>query len=186
MYPVLFDPSRFGVVLAGSGPSALRRLQGLDDAGAQKVTVFSPDADAQLLDAAGDRLVDRLPGRQDLAHAGLVLVAGLADEVAEPIAVMARELGVPVNVEDRKKWCDFHVPAVVRRGDLLLTVSTGGQCPGLSSKIREMLSALFGVEWAERLSDLGKERESWRAGGADIPTLRARTKEWIDQKGWFS
>ncbi len=59
-----------------------------------------------------------------------------------------------VNVEDVLPLCDFHVPAVVRRGDLLLTASTGGAAPGLARALREWLAQNFGPEWTDRLKDI--------------------------------
>ncbi len=86
-----------------------------------------------------------------------------------------------VNVEDVLPLCDFHVPAIVRQGDLLLTASTGGTAPGLARALREHLAESFGPEWRERLADLAQERarfaarpdarrgfpESPRAGGGE-------------------
>ena len=70
---------------------------------------------------------------------------------ARPLVALARAAGVLVNLEDVKAWCDFHNPSIVRRGDLLLTVSTGGQSPGLAARIRRQLEQSFGPEWALRL-----------------------------------
>jgi precorrin-2 dehydrogenase/sirohydrochlorin ferrochelatase len=185
MYPVVFDPKSLRVALVGDGDAALRRLQGLDGAGAERVALFSPSPSHQLREAAGARLTERLPVADDLAGVQLVLVAGLADEVSGALADLARGLGIPVNVEDRKQWCDFHVPAVVRRGDLLLTISTGGASPGLAARIRKQLAGQFGPEWAERLDGLAAARAAWKGEGADPGELKARTEEWIDQRGWL-
>ena len=59
----------------------------------------------------------------------------------------------------------FHVPAIVRRGDLLLTASTGGQVPGLARALREWLAEAFGPEWTGRLKDLSLARARWRSEG---------------------
>ena len=83
-------------------------------------------------------------------------------------------LGVLVNVEDVLPLCDFHVPAIVRRGDLLLTASTGGQAPGLARPLRESLAEQFGPEWTGRLKDLGLARAKWRAAG---PVARAKSPQ---------
>lgn len=185
MYPVLFDPARVRAIVVGRGPGAARRIAGLEAAGVKEIKVFAPDADAVLGAKAGMRLVPGLPSKADLNGATLVLVAGLDDDVSEDIALAAREAGIPVNVEDRPPWCDFHLPATVRRGDLLLTVSTGGRSPGLARALREHLEGLFGAEWEERLEALAKARETWRSEGADPSEVSRRTQEWIDREGWF-
>jgi len=79
---------------------------------------------------------------------------------------MAREQGILVNVEDVPELCDFHVPATIRRGDLLLTVSTGGKAPGLAKLIREWLEKKLGLEWSDRLHELAQARARWRGEGA--------------------
>lgn len=184
MYPVVFPAGAFKAVLVGAGEAALRRLAGLDAAGAT-VRVFSPDANGLLAEVAADRLSIGLPKPRDLAGATLVFVAGLDDLAAGSIADAARASGVPVNVEDRPALCDFHVPAMLRRGDLLLTVSTGGAAPGLAARLRAKLDGDFGPEWGERLAALAAERVRWKAEGADIAELSRRTREWLDRQGWF-
>ncbi|MDH3240280.1 MAG: siroheme synthase [Alphaproteobacteria bacterium] len=185
MYPILFDPARVRAVVVGRGVGAVRRVTGLEAAGVTDFNVFVPGADAELAAVAGARLRPGLPERPDLEAANMILVAGLEDRVAEGIARAARELGVAINVEDRTQWCDFHLPATVRRGDLLLTASTGGRSPGLARALRRHLEGLFGPEWEGRLDALAKAREAWRAEGSDPSELSKRTQEWIDREGWF-
>ncbi len=185
MYPVLFDPARVRAVVVGRGAGAVRRIAGLEAAGVAEIAVYAPDPDDDITARAGERLIPRLPEDAELAAATMVLVAGLADAEAERIAAAARAAGVAVNVEDRIPWCDFHLPATVRRGDLLLTASTGGKSPGLARALRHHLEAQFGPEWAARLDALAAARQSWRDEGCDFPELSRRTQEWIDREGWF-
>src|SRR5262249_60100697 len=94
--------------------------------------------------------------------------AGLRDEEAADLAALARRERVLVNVEDRPLLCDFHSVAAVHRGDLLLTVSTGGASPGLAARIRARLAAEFGPEWAERVALLRAQRDGWRRNGGGV------------------
>jgi len=88
-----------------------------------------------------------------------------------------------VNVEDRPALCDFHSVAEVRRGDLLLTVSTGGASPGLAARIRARLAGEFGPEWADRLAQLRGQRAVWRCDGRD---LAAETDALLQANGWLA
>ena len=185
MYPVSFDPARVRAVVVGRGRGAVRRINGLEAAGVTDIRVFAPEPDSEIRAKAGARLVARLPVAEDLGGANLVLVAGLEDGAAETIANAARGLGVAVNVEDRPALCDFHLPATLRRGDLLLTASTGGRSPGLARAVRDHLDGVFGPQWAGRLDALAEARQGWRAEGADSPTVARRTQEWIDREGWL-
>jgi precorrin-2 dehydrogenase/sirohydrochlorin ferrochelatase len=94
-------------------------------------------------------------------------------------------LGVLVNVEDVLPLCDFHVPAVVRRGDLLLTASTGGQVPGLARALRETLADQFGPEWTVRLKELGLARAKWRSEGLSPREVSQNVRDLIVRMGWL-
>ena len=76
-----------------------------------------------------------------------------------------------VNVEDRPALCDFHSVAEVRRGDLLLTVSTNGGSPRLAARIRARLESEYSADWSERLAILSSWRKVWRQQGRDISEL---------------
>jgi precorrin-2 dehydrogenase/sirohydrochlorin ferrochelatase len=97
----------------------------------------------------------------------------------------ARPAGILVNVEDVPELCDFHVPATVRRGDLLLSISTGGKAPGLARLIREWLEARFGPQWSYRLDHLGQRRAQWRGDGQSPSEVSRRTREFVEQRHWL-
>lgn len=186
MFPVLLDVSQLHVVLIGEGEEAEKRLALLDAAGAAHVRLFSGAPSAALVAAAGERLAGERPSDEALKGAGVVFIAGLDEAEAVALAGKARGFGRLVNTEDRKPLCDFHVPSVMRRGDLLLTVSTGGKSPGLARRLRLRLEALFGPEWAGRLEDLSRQRDAWRAEGISLGELARRADAYIDEKGWLS
>lgn len=185
MLPLCLDVRRLKIVLAGDGPAACRRLALLDAAGAGQVTVYTETGGPDLAEAAGDRLVRRLPEPADLADTRLLLVAGLADAAAARLTAVARAMGILVNVEDRRSWCDVHMPAVIRRCDLVLTVSTNGRSPGLARRLKRFLEALFGPEWATRVDEVANRRARWREDGADTATLGRLTDELVARRGWL-
>jgi precorrin-2 dehydrogenase/sirohydrochlorin ferrochelatase len=185
MIPLIVDPARVAIALVGRGRAAERRLEQLLEAGAARLAVFS-DAPAERLAArAGKRLRERLPGPDDLAGIALMWIADLPAAAAAPLARAACAAGCLVNVEDVTALCDFHNPAQVRRGDLLLTVSTGGRSPGLAARIRRELAGAFGSEWAQRLDRLAAKREAWRRPGRDLAELARLTNATIDAEGWL-
>jgi precorrin-2 dehydrogenase/sirohydrochlorin ferrochelatase len=98
-------------------------------------------------------------------------------EERDAIARAARDRGVLVNVMDDIPNCDFAAPAVVRRGDLVLAISTGGRSPALARKLREELEERFGSEWAEVLEVLREVREETLPL---LPDLRKRSRLWND------
>ncbi len=185
MFPIALDVARLETALIGNGSAAARRLGGLDDAGAGRVTVFADAPSAALRDAAGDRLVERLPDAADLARFRIVLIAGLGDADTARLASLARATGALVNVEDRPAWCDFHVQSVIRRGDLTVGISTNGRAPGLAKRLRRHLEGLIAPVWAGRLEELANRREGWRGDGADLHTVMRRTDAVIEKGRWL-
>jgi precorrin-2 dehydrogenase len=93
----------------------------------------------------------------------------------DAIAVAARDRGVLVNVMDDVSNCDFAAPAVVRRGDLVLAISTGGRSPALARKLREELEGRFGAQWGDVVDVLLEVRQETLAL---LPDLRERSRRW--------
>lgn len=153
--------------LCGEGNALGRRARLLVDAGL-KARLLPVDFDDGQLDGLS-----------------VLFVAGLDIQGSHAIAARARARRVLVNVEDEPDLCDFRVPAIVRRGDLLLTVSTGGHSPGLSRRLREWLETQFGKEWESRLAQLSDERARWRADGIAPSDVSLRTSELISREGWL-
>jgi precorrin-2 dehydrogenase/sirohydrochlorin ferrochelatase len=99
---------------------------------------------------------------------------------------MADRAGVLLNVEDDNARSDFHSPAVVRRGDLTVAISTGGKHPGLAAAIRRQIDACFDPEWGARLDRAAALRSRWRAAGLDTATIARRTMSWLDREAGLS
>ena len=167
MLPLVLNSANLKAGLAGRGPGRDRRAALLAEAGVEVRLLPEPVTDDLL------------------ASLQVLFVAGLPDGEARDVAVRARALGVLVNVEDVLPLCDFHVPAIVRRGDLLLTASTGGQVPGLARALRESLADQFGPEWTVRLKELGLARAKWRAQGLSPREVSQHVRELIVRMGWL-
>ncbi len=167
MLPIVLNAEGVSVGLAGLGEALARRRAMLTEAGVTPV----------LIEADGDV--------QDLQGLSVLFVAGLERPDAEILAVQARGQGILLNVEDEPDLCDFHVPAIIRRGDLLLTVSTGGMAPGLARLLREWLEQRLGLEWSGRLREVAQTRAGWRAAGQPPAEVSQRTRDYIVQRGWL-
>lgn len=183
MFPVILDLSQVDVVLVGNGPAAARRLKQLRAGGASSLQIFSTDPCEELKALGGAQIISRWPDEDEVAMAGLLFLADMPAGDTERLASWARAYKVLVNSEDDRPHCDFHVPAMIRRGDLLLTVSTNGHSPGLARYLRQRLEADYGPEWAERLERLSALRLQWKAGGAGIPELAALTNDFLAREG---
>jgi precorrin-2 dehydrogenase/sirohydrochlorin ferrochelatase len=186
MLPIALDLARLPVAVVGRGAGALQRLALLDQAGARRVVVFSDAPDAVLAAAAGDRLRHRLPRHDDLAGTAVLLVCDLPRPLAVALAADGRALKLLVNVEDATALCDFHMPAIVRRGDLVLAISTGGKSPGLARALKRQLERLFDARWAARLEHLARRRRRWRASGRSAQEVSGLTQRLLDRSGWLA
>lgn len=160
LYPVFLELAGRRAVVVGGGRVAERKALALLEAGAA-VVVVAPETTPSLAAAAAEsQLVWHrrpfVPG--DLAGAALAFAATDRREVNAAVAAEARAAGVPCNVADDPEACDFLVPALVRRGDLLIAISTGGASPAVARRVRETLEARFGPEWAPYLDLLSAVR----------------------------
>lgn len=173
MLPLLFLPST-PVLLVGRGTAFHKRLALLQAAGVTDLVLFGEAPHA----------TTGLPTEGDIAKARLIFAAGLTDAESEAIAAQARALHIPVNVEDVPHLCDVHVPAILRRGDLILTVSTAGGAPALSAAIRGWLEEAFGPEWAEHLEEVAALRARLRATGASPREVIGAVGAHLAAAGW--
>lgn len=185
MVPIVLDPRSVRMILVGNGSATVRRLEWLAEGGATDCPVFSASPTDALVAAAGDRLRQRLPGDEELADAQLVWIVDLAAAEAADLAAAARRWDAMVNVEDRLGDCDFHNPAVVRRGDLLVGVSTGGRCPGLASLLRRRIGEILTPGWGQRLEEIEVQRLLWRAQGLGFAAIAERIEAYVDSRGWL-
>ena len=185
MFPVMLDLGSLKAMLVGEGELAERRLAALDASGAAHLEVYSGSPTPALVKQAGKRLKGARPTGEAFRGARVVFIAGLGDAESVALAGQARAAGALVNTEDVKPLCDFHVPSVMRRGDLTITVSTGGKAPGLSRRLRRHLEGLFGSEWAGRLDEVGRQRKTWRMQGLEAADVGRRVDAYIEEKGWL-
>jgi precorrin-2 dehydrogenase/sirohydrochlorin ferrochelatase len=172
MIPIHLDPAMVEVGLVGRGALAVRRLGWLETLGARPA-IYSDAPSLDLTRAAGDRLTQRLPDSVEIRRLGALWIADLDADSAAEIANEARALGVLVNVEDCRAFCDFHTPAVVQRGGLLLTAGTGGASPAVAKAARRRLEAAFPAVWGEALAEIAAARERLRADQAGFQALVA-------------
>lgn len=182
MIPLFLDPAKSRIGLIGRGELAARRLKWLR-AGRARPQAWSDDPEAALIGEAGADLIRRLPTEAELRTLHAVWIADLPRDVAAPLADAARAAGVLVNVEDVVDLCDFHTPAVVRRGKLTLAAGTGGASPAATRAVREKLEATFPESWGEALSDIERSRIDLRKQGAGLDALSADARARLAQHG---
>lgn len=160
-YPINLNLKDRLVVVVGGGKVAARKAARLVGAGARVTAVAPTLADSLAALAAEGRLLHLARGYQpgDLAGAMLAFAATDDPAVNRQVVREARELNILVDSVDAPRDSDFATPATLERGDLLITVSTGGASPSLSRRIVDQLGPLFGPEYSEAVALLGAVRE---------------------------
>jgi uroporphyrin-III C-methyltransferase/precorrin-2 dehydrogenase/sirohydrochlorin ferrochelatase len=159
-YPVSLELTDRPCVVIGGGELAEHKTYSLMDAGA-RVTVIAPDATSSLEELAEQgaiALVKRQYRRGDLADAFLAIAATDDGATNGEIFAEAEERRVLLNAVDDIEHCHFAVPSIVRRGDFLVALSTGGKAPALAKRLRAELSDRFGDEFEELVDLLGEVR----------------------------
>jgi len=167
-------------VVVGGGEVAERKVETLLDFGAH-VCVVSPVLTPTLEAWASEGRITverRLYQEGDLEGAALAIGATDDRDVHKRVASEAKQLGILVNIVDDTGLCTFIAPAIVKRGDLVIAISTGGASPALAKQIRRELEVAYGQEYTEVLEAFQKLRERAKRELTDPGARRAFLK-WI-------
>ena len=148
-YPIFVEMTGRPCAVVGGGLVAERKVAALFEAGA-RVTVISPNLTTCLQSWASEGRLNHVARdyrRGDLGGFEMVFVATDNAEVNAAIARDGREQRVWVNSADDLSHCDFILPSVLRRGELVVAVGTGGSSPALARAIREELESYFSADY---------------------------------------
>ncbi len=162
--PIFVDLAGRRCVVIGGGEVANRKVLALIDAAA-RVCVISPTLVPGLRELAAAGAIEYLAREwkpSDLEGSALVFAATDDAELHRKIAREARSLGIPINVADDPDLCDFIAPAVMRRGDLQVAVSTSGAGPAMAARVRRDIEAAIGPEYEVALGIIRAARSYLR------------------------
>jgi precorrin-2 dehydrogenase/sirohydrochlorin ferrochelatase len=175
-YPINLVLAGKPVLVVGGGRVARRKVEGLLACGAA-VTVVAPEVDADLAALDGVTFERRPyePGEAGDRRWGGVVTATDGRAGNQPVFDDADAAGEWVNSADDPERCTFTLPALVRRGPLLLTASTGGHSPAVSSWVRGRLEQEFGAEYETLIDLLAEERAAIQAEGRSTEGLAWQT-----------
>jgi len=154
----------------GGGEVGARKAEHLVFCGA-RVVVLARELVFALKRLKQEGRIEHIEADYEAAYLnGAFMVIGATNnaEVNKKISTDARVLGIMVNIADDPLQCDFIQPAVVRQGDLVISVSTGGKSPALAKKLKAELEASFGQEYAIFLDIMGKLREERMVRGCPV------------------
>ncbi len=169
LFPMFMKLAGRPCLVVGAGKVGEPKIGGLIDTGARvHVVALAPSDQVRAWANAGKiELELRTFSNNDLDEKFLAVVATPSRSLNEFIYREAQRRGVLCNVVDVPEYCDFFYPAVVRRGDLQIAISTGGQSPSLAQKLRQQLEQQFGEGYAEWVRQLGETRRLILASDLD-------------------
>ena len=189
-YPLFIDLQDRRVLIVGGGSVAEHKVESVIEAGAA-VTLVAPELTPELqrLATFGSIEVRKRKFKEgDLEGALLVISATDDPAIQEQVAAAARARKIPVNTVDQPRLCDFIVPAIVRRGDVILAISTSGKSPALAAALRAKLDSVVTNDAARAARILGEVRSDVHLRFTD-PDQRKEVFERIVESGildWIS
>ena len=160
-YPIFLNLTGQPCIVIGGGAVAERKVEGLLQAGAW-VTVVSPTLTSKIISVAAQEAIRHIPRAYqagDLRGYALAFVATADPGVSAEVAREGRDLGVWVNAADDPSHCNFILPSLLQRGELMVAVSSGGSSPALSRAIREELESYFTEDYTTLAEVVGEVRE---------------------------
>ncbi len=160
LFPMFMKLEGRRCLVVGAGSVGEPKISSLMVSGAQ-VRVVALHATAAVADWARQGNIAweaRAFDASDLDGVFLVIAATNSRELNAAIFRDAQARNILCNVVDDPDYCDFYYPAVVRRGELQIAISTNGQSPALAQRIRRELEIQFGPEYGEWLKELGRIR----------------------------
>jgi precorrin-2 dehydrogenase/sirohydrochlorin ferrochelatase len=176
LFPMFLKLERRSCLVVGAGAIGQPKIQSLLVAGAN-VRVIAPQARQAVMDWAGAGLIVWEPRAflpNDLEGVFLVIAATASAELNQLVFNEAQRRNILCNAVDDPENCDFYFPAVVRRGQLQIAISTGGQSPALAQRLRRELEEQFPPDYAGWLEELGENRK--KLFDADLDADRRRDR----------
>ena len=203
-FPIYVNLERKKILIAGGGRVALRKVKVLLEYGPQ-ILVVAPEIEGELyrLEKARKNAADRkgaanisektaeqgrlmLEQRQfrqeDIEAADMIIAATDSPLENSRIYRLCQQAGKPVNVVDVPAECDFIFPAIVKKKDLVVSVSTGGKSPLFAARLKKELKEGIPDYYGELVEILGAWRDRILTEVSDIK-LRKRIFGALIEKG---
>jgi siroheme synthase-like protein len=164
LFPVFMKLADRRCLVVGAGEIARAKIASLLEAGA-RVSVVAPEAASEIRSlAVRNRVIweKRRHQPSDLDGAFLVIAATSDTAVNNAVFLQAQHLGILCNAVDDPPNCDFYFPAVVRRGDLQIAISTAGESPAFAQKLRRAFEDALSKNLGDWLAAIGQIRREIR------------------------
>ena len=159
MLPIMLNPKSLKFLLLGQGEKMVARAAKLTELGISYKSYYPPYI------------------KLNFAEYDVVLIVGLDEDLSGKLYHEAKAERCLVNVEDNKKYCDFFFQSFVKRGKLLISVSTGGNSPATAKIVRDKIEETFPPEWEDYMDEIAQKRIEWKAAGKSYDEVNELTKD---------
>ncbi len=166
IYPIMLKVRGQLAVIIGGGSVAMRKVRTLKKVGA-KIRIIS-DAFADETDIDDVEVIRESYQAKFLQGADLVFACTNEYALNEQVAADARKLGALVNSVDQPPDCDFYVPAIVTRGDVIVAISTGGAAPAFAAQLRKQIDEFLPQQIGDFVRSLANMRKQLMVEVDDI------------------
>ena len=167
MLPVMLNLNTLKIALIGSGAKLYARQKKLEELGTTNLNVISTDFD-----------------QINFPNFDVVMIVDLPEAILTNLHSQAKQAGCLINVEDKKEYCDFFFQSFVKRGDLLISVSTNGKTPATAKIVRDKIEEIFPPKWEEYIEEIAAKRTEWKQSGKSYDEVNELTKTYVKEKGW--
>lgn len=179
-YPIMLNIEGKKTAVVGGGEVALRKVKQLLEYKAH-VRVISPQFSEHFRALTGEvELINESYKKEFIEDAFMVIAATSSREVNSDIENYCRKNNILCNIADDMNLSDFIVPSCIRRGNLVIAVSTEGKSPALSIKIRKELENKYPKEYGLYVDVLGEIRELLKEKCSDVKKRKKLLNELLD------
>ncbi len=178
-FPLCINLEDKSFLVVGSGRIARRKLSAISEF-TSNITVISKKG-AEGLAREGIKVVNKCFDYKDLEGFDFVITATGSREQDEAIVAACKSRGIPVNAADDREECDFFLPGIIKRGDLVVSVSTSGKSPAYSKHLREQIEDII-PENIEKVLDIMGELRKILPSKVDSQEERSKIYNYVMSK----
>lgn len=180
LYPINLELKDVEITIIGGGDVAYRKCKNFLAFGKTVKVVSNKFIDEFYKLKDKIEMIEDIYKEEHIKNSFIVVAATNNKEINERIGICCRKSGKLVNVVDDIELSNYTVPSYIKRGDLLISISTGGKSPSLSSKIKKELEEKYDDSYEEYINILGKMRKEIIKNNEDISLRKKKLNELIN------